>query len=169
MATRTWIIGLGTLTALALTMCSAHPQNNTTETKSVPNNKTPESTKTPDTAGGVSKKDYELAVLTSPDAKVGGTLTTTIILTPAAGLHVNQEYPHKITLSALPPGVECAKTEFKKEDAKKFTEDSAEFEVSCTAKEGGPKEFQGEYRLSVCTDSYCATPKEKLAWKFDVK
>jgi hypothetical protein len=171
MATHTLVIGLA---ALALSACSARPQNNATETKPIPtktaepSNKT-DPAKTPEPAGGVSKKDYELSVSTSADAKIGGALVTTIILTPAAGLHVNQEYPHKITLAALPAGVECAKTEFKKEDAKKFTDESAEFEVSCTAKDGGPKEFQGEYRLSVCTDNYCATPKEKLAWKFDVK
>ena len=173
MVTRTLILGLA---ALALSACSARPQNNATETKPVTNNKAAEPVnktepaKTPDnTAGGVSKKDYELSVSTSTEAKVGGALVTTIRLTPAAGLHVNQEYPHKITLAALPAGVECAKTELKKEDAKKFTEDSAEFEISCTTKESGPKEFQAEYRLSVCTDNYCATPKEKLAWKFDVK
>jgi hypothetical protein len=164
------------LIALTLSACSARPQNNTTETKPVANNKATEPTnktepnQTPNnTVGGVSKKDYELSVSTSTDAKVGGALVTTIRLTPAAGLHVNAEYPHKITLAALPAGVECAKTEFKKEDAKKFTEDSAEFEISCTTKEIGPKEFQAEYRLSVCTDNYCATPKEKLAWRFDVK
>jgi hypothetical protein len=174
MAPRSRIIGLGTLAAITLLMCSARPQNNTTETKPVTNSTATDPTnkvtpKTSDTAGGVSKKDYELLVSTSTDAKVGSNLITTIILTPAAGLHVNQEYPHKITLAALPPNVECAKTEFKKEDAKKFTEERAEFEISCTTKESGPKEFQAEYRLSVCTDNYCATPKEKLAWKFDVK
>jgi hypothetical protein len=147
--------------------CSARPQNNATETKAV--KVEPSKTESNSIAGGVSKKDYELSISTSTEPKVGNALVATITLIPGAGLKVNDEFPHKIKLDALPAGVDCPKTELVKADAKTFTHERAEFEISCTAKEAGPKEFQGEYKLSVCTDSYCATPKEKIAWKFDVK
>lgn len=120
-------------------------------------------------AGSSKKKDYDLIVEAPAEGKVGAELKTTIRLVPVGGLHVNQEFPHKLTLDAVPAGVACSKTEFKTADAASFTEDKAEFVLSCTANEAGVKSFAGKYKLSVCTDTYCATPTEALAWSVDVK
>lgn len=115
------------------------------------------------------KREYDLEIDSPIEAKVGGEMKTKIILTPTGNLHINQEFPHKLSLASLPPGVECPKTVFAKEDAATFTEAKAEYTITCTAKEAGVKSFSGEYKLSVCTDNYCATPKEPLAWSVEVK
>jgi hypothetical protein len=157
---------LGTWAALALLVaCSQKPQTKPTPPDGP--NKTETSNNEPI---GSSNKNYGVAVNTSSDPKVGTPFTATVVLTPSGEFHVNKDFPHSIKLGDLPTGVECQKTELKTEDAKKMDDARAEFEISCTAKEAGAKEFSALYKLGVCTENgYCQSPKEKLAWKVDVK
>src|SRR5262245_14718841 len=73
-------------------------------------------------AGGVSKEDYQLTITAPEEAKIGQEIKAVVTLIPVGGLHVNMEYPHKLTVAAVPSGVDCPKVELKKEDAAKFEE-----------------------------------------------
>lgn len=164
---------------LGLSACSASSTG--TSTASTPQSAPPEEKETPAAVeplpvqGASSTREYEILVDAPKEAKVGEPVNVVVTLTPAAGLKVNEEFPHKLTLSNVPDGVECPKTELRagagegKVDAEKFAPELASFVLVCTPNEAGPKEFSGEYRFSVCNDSLCATPKVPLAWKIDVK
>jgi hypothetical protein len=119
---------------------------------------------------GPAPKRYELSVAAPPAARVGEVMKTTVTVTPTGGFHINrkEDVPYAFALKAVPPGVECPKTELGRGDAK--LEDAlAELVVSCTANEPGKKEFRGEYRFSVCTDSLCLTPTEAVSWTTEVE
>jgi hypothetical protein len=120
---------------------------------------------------GPAPKRYELAVAAPAAARVGEVMRATVTLTPTGGFHINrkEDVPYSFALKAVPPGVECPKTELKREDAAKLEDALAELVVSCTASEPGKKEFRGEYRFSVCTDSLCLTPTEAVSWTTEVE
>jgi hypothetical protein len=124
---------------------------------------------------GSSKSEYELLVEAPPTAKQGEEFSVKVTLRPAAGLKINDEYPHKLKVTGLPTSTNCSKDTLVagggegKKDAELFEKDQTTFLVRCTAAEKGSKEFSGEYRFSVCRDNYCATPKEQLAWKVEVQ
>ena len=113
--------------------------------------------------------EYKLDVKAPASAKKGEKAVTKLHIEGTSDFHVNQEYPVKISITA-PAGVTLAKATLKKEDAAKFAEGGADFDIAFTADSTGKKDFTGEAKFAVCKGKEACKPvTEKLAFSVDVK
>lgn len=111
----------------------------------------------------------KLAIESPADAKAGTETIAKIKVTPAAGYHVNTEFPTKLTLTA-PEGVTLAKSELKaggmdkgKGDADVFEEQSLELGIKLTAAKSGSYTINGTFKFAVCDKDSCRPKKETIA------
>ena len=111
---------------------------------------------------------FVVEVTPPADAKVGVETKAKVVLKPVAPYHVNKDFPTQLTVTP-PAGVEVAKAKQKPEDAAKFEEAGAEFEVAFTPREAGDKRFEAAFKFAVCTTETCDPKSEKLAWTVAVK
>jgi hypothetical protein len=111
---------------------------------------------------------FVVEVAPPASAKVGEATTARVILRPVAPYHVNLEFPTQLTVTP-PAGVELAKAKQKPQDAAKFAEEGAVFEVAFTPREAGDKKFEAAFKFAVCTTETCDPKSEKLAWTVAVK
>lgn len=102
------------------------------------------------------------------EVAAGGDGVVTINLTPKTGWKINQEFPTKLAIKA-PEGVKIGKESQAAGDAAKFSEKVAVFKVDFHADSAGAKEFAGDFRFAVCTDTTCDPKKTTLAWSLNVK
>ncbi len=86
-------------------------------------------------------------------AKAGQPATASVVIKPAAGFHMNKEFPTSLKLKP-PEGVTVAKASLNKGDAK-LDEQEARFEVVATAATAGRKEIPGDLRFAVCSSTSC--------------
>jgi hypothetical protein len=111
---------------------------------------------------------FVVEVTPPADAKVGVATSAKVVLKPVAPYHVNKEFPTQLVVTP-PAGVEVAKAKQKPEDAARFEEAGAEFEVAFTPREAGDKRFEAAFKFAVCTTETCDPKSEKLAWTVPVK
>jgi hypothetical protein len=113
-------------------------------------------------------EDFDLSI-NAPAAKAKAKGVAKIKIEPKGKVHMNLEYPTKLTIAA-PSGVTVEKGKQTSKDAIKFDKNSAEFEVAFTADSPGQKSFTGELKFAVCEEqTSCHPHSEKLSFKVDVK
>jgi hypothetical protein len=102
-------------------------------------------------------------------AKVGkGTdATVTLEIVPKPGWKLNKEFPTKLTINE-PAGVKIKKKEQGVADAVAFAEKSGRWNVEFQADSTGAKDFTGQIKFAVCTETSCDPKKEQLAWNVAV-
>lgn len=105
----------------------------------------------------------EEATLTvgSAEGAAGSEATAAIKVVPAAGYHVSQEFPMKLTLTP-PAGVKLAKTELAKADADQFSEQMLALSVKATAEKPGSYEIKGCFKVGVCDKDSCHPKKQPI-------
>ncbi len=118
-------------------------------------------------AAALGTKPYTLSV-DKVAAKRGQAAVTQVVIRPAAGYHVNVDYPVALKL-VLPGGVTAAKSDLKKADAKVFTEKEGRFEVALTSSEAGPKAITGQLAFAVCTATTCEPQKVPITIEMSVQ
>lgn len=100
-------------------------------------------------------------------AKKGVSTVAKVVITPAAGYHMNEQFP--VSLKLTPPAaVSVPKPVLKKEDAK-ASEKELSFEVAMTPGAAGKLTIPGDLRFAVCTESTCDPQKTTVAIVLDVK
>ena len=120
------------------------------------------------TSTAFAANEYKLDVK-APSAKKGEKAVAKLHIEGTGDFHVNQEYPVKISVTA-PAGVTLTKATLKKEDAVKFEEKGADFDIAFTSTDSGKKDFTGEAKFAVCKGKEACKPvTEKLAFSVDVK
>lgn len=105
----------------------------------------------------------------APPAKKGQKSVAKVKITPAAGYHMNKEYPTSLVLSTVPAGVSVDKMKQTMKDAAKWEESEGEFDVAYTASEPGKKTVSGEIRFAVCSANTCDPKKSNVSFEIDVK
>jgi hypothetical protein len=105
----------------------------------------------------------------APPAKKGQKSVAKIKITPAAGYHMNKEYPTSLVLSGVPAGVTLDKTKYVAKDAARWEEAGGEFDVAYTAAEAGKKMVTGEIKFAVCSANTCDPKKSNVSFQIDVK
>ena len=117
-------------------------------------------------AGAVGDKPYTLT-LNKVSAQKGQPATATVLIKPAAGYHINKDFP--TTLKLTPPAdVKLDKAQLAKEDAT-LSEKEGSFQVKLTASAAGSKKIPGELRFAVCTDTTCDPQKTAVTLEVEVK
>ena len=102
------------------------------------------------------------------DASAGKGATSVIEVSPAAGYHMNKEFPARLRVTP-PTGVTVAKPDLSKEDAE-LNETMLRFSVAFNAAAAGKVTLAGLGDFSVCNDTTCKLIRdEKLSWDVDVK
>jgi hypothetical protein len=105
----------------------------------------------------------------APPAKKGQKAVAKVRITPAAGYHMNKEYPTSLVLSSVPAGVLVDKMKMTAKDAAKWEEAEGEFDVAYTANEAGKKTVSGEIKFAVCSANTCDPKKSNVSFEIDVK
>ncbi len=100
-------------------------------------------------------------------AKKGQPATATVLIRPAAGYHVNKDFPTSLKLK-LPAGVTAQKSEMNKADAQ-LSEQQGSFQVVLTSAEAGKKTVPGDLKFAVCTDTTCDPQKSPVSIEMEVK
>lgn len=116
--------------------------------------------------GATGAKPYTVTVA-RVEARKGQPATASVRIKPAAGWHVNKEFPASLKLK-LPAGVTAQKTELGKADAV-LSEQEGRFDVVLTSAETGKKAVPGDLRFAVCTDTTCDPQKSQVTIEMDVK
>lgn len=121
-------------------------------------------------AGGprVEGKGFIVEVKPPAEAAAGGEHAAQVVLTPTKGYHLNKEFPTLLKVTP-PTGAECPKLEQRVSDAAKFEEQTAQFDVKCTAAGAGELKYEATFKFAVCTETTCDPKTEKLAWNVSVK
>lgn len=118
--------------------------------------------------GGEGEDRYTLQVEPPSAAKAGEPGVVKVKVLPKAPWHMNLDYPTKLTVEA-PTGVELAKAEQKKADAKALTDETCEFDVAFTAADAGDKSFTGKFKFAICQDEACSPVQEDIEFQVAVK
>lgn len=116
----------------------------------------------------VEGKGFVVEVAPPAEAAAGAEHAAQVVLTPTAGYHLNKEFPTLLKVTA-PSGAACPKAEQKAADASKFEEQTATFDVKCTAAAAGDLKYEATFKFAVCTETTCDPKTEKLAWNVTVK
>jgi len=105
----------------------------------------------------------------APGAAVAGQPATSVIeVRPAAGFHMNLEFPARLRVTP-PAGVTVTKPDLSKDDAE-LTEAHLRFSVAFNVAAAGKATLAGLGDFSVCNDTTCKLIRdEKLSWDVDVK
>ena len=156
------------LSSLVFVVAAATACNTTPEARA--ENASPARTEPAKAAPGAKAEGQGYVVEVTPPAavKLGEVATAKVTLKPVAPYHVNKEFPTQLTVTP-PAGVDLVKAKQKPEDAAKFEEEGAVFEVAFTPKEAGDKRFEAAFKFAVCTTETCDPKSEKLAWTVAVK
>ena len=117
-------------------------------------------------AGAVSGMPYTLTIAKVSAVK-GQPATAQVVIKPAAGYHINKDFPTSLKLNP-PAGVTLAKAELKKADAK-LSETEGSFAVTLTAANAGAQKIPGELRFAVCTETTCDPQRSSVNIELDVK
>ena len=113
-------------------------------------------------ASEASPSNYQVAVETPKNTKVGQAATAVVRVVPKHPWKVNTRYPIRLRLQP-PAGVDVAKVELVAADAQ-VSEKEAKFELGFTLKEAGAKTVNGELKFSVCVADKCDIKKEAVSW-----
>jgi hypothetical protein len=105
----------------------------------------------------------------APPAKKGQKTVANVKITPAAGYHMNKEYPTSLVLNSVPAGVMVDKMKWTMKDAAKWEETEGEFDIAYTAADAGKKTVSGEIKFAVCSANTCDPKKSNVSFEIDVK
>ena len=108
-------------------------------------------------------KPYTIEAVAPATVEVGKAASVRLTFTPKAPYHTSLDFPTRLNASAtgeivLPNAVQ------KRSDAKSWTAERGEFEISFTAKKAGPFQLHAELRSAVCSKATCIPLREKLVW-----
>ena len=117
-------------------------------------------------AGALIGKPYTLAIA-KVSAKKGQPATTQIVITAAAGYHLNTDFPTSIKFSP-PAGVTATAAKLDYDKANKSPQ-TGSLAVTLASTEAGKKQVAGELRFAVCTDTTCDPQRSPLTIDLDVK
>ena len=105
----------------------------------------------------------------SAEVKPGAEATVSLKVTPAAGFHVNTDFPIKLTLEAPPAGVTLAKAELvaggkdkAQGDASALSEKTIAFDVKATPAAAGSYEIKGMFKFGVCDEQSCHAKRQPV-------
>jgi len=111
----------------------------------------------------VERDAYALAAKPTK-AKVGEHAALHVELKAKNGFHVNAEYPHKLSVDAVPAGLRIEKTELARGDAS-LDDGSLRFDVDAVAEKPGRYSVQAKLKTSVCDEKHCILKSEKVTLK----
>lgn len=117
-------------------------------------------------AGAVAGLPYTVTIAKVSAVK-GQPATAQVVIKPAAGYHMNKDFPTSLKLSP-PAGVTLAKAQLNKADAK-LSDNEGSFDVTLTAANAGAQKVPGELRFAVCTETTCDPQKSAVAIELEVK
>ncbi len=108
--------------------------------------------------------EREAFTITIKDAKAkAGTEALVLVTVKAKGkFHLNQEYPHKLTVEEVPAGLKLEKMELRKADAA-LDEHTLSFKMVATPEKPGKYSLTAVLKTSVCDDKQCILRSEKIA------
>ena len=106
--------------------------------------------------------------VTAPPAGVGAEVAARLTLKAVDGYKVNKEFPYSLSVNP-PTGVEVVKAQQSVEDAIKFEDLEAAWDVKFTPQAAGDKKFAATFRFAVCTETSCDPKTAELAWDVAVK
>ncbi len=95
-------------------------------------------------------------------AKAGTEAPVTVTVKTKGKYHVNQEYPHKLTIDEVPEGLTIEKTELRKADAA-LDEHTLSFKLVAKPVKPGKYHVSATLKTSVCDDKECILRSEKFA------
>lgn len=120
-------------------------------------------------AGPVAEtKSYRLAAEPANEYAEGELGHFAITLTGRGEWHINQEFGTEVLLTA-PDGVELPSATIAQEEAAKFGEDEARFDVPFTPGAAGEHRVGAEVKFAMCTPETCVPKTQKLAVLLPVK
>jgi len=128
----------------------------------------PGGTATPTSGGGAAdnpqfhlQPDEGTLTIDKLQVKAGSETTASVKVDPAAGYHVNTDYPTSLKLEA-PADIKLDKIDLAKADAKSFTEKLLQFDVKATAAKPGTYEIKGTFKFAVCQADSCHPKKQPI-------
>ena len=155
------------LAAGSLAACQSSPAPSAPAPASVAASAAPTTTSAAPASQAATAQPYTVRIVAG-DAKAGQPGKSTIEVTPAAGFHMNLEFPVRLRVTP-PTGLTLGKADLSKEDAE-LSEAALRFSVPFTAAAAGKVSLEALGDFSVCNDTTCKLIRdEKLAWDVDVK
>ena len=102
-------------------------------------------------------------------AKKGQPATTQVVITAAAGYHLNTDFPTALKLNP-PAGVTAtaAKLDYDKSNPQ-VPPKTGSLAVTLASTEAGQKQVPGELRFAVCTETTCDPQRSQVTIDLDVK
>ncbi len=116
--------------------------------------------------GAVAGKPYTLTAAAVSGA-TGQPVKAQVVIKPAAGYHMNEEFPTSLKLSPT-QGVTYAKAQLSKADAA-MSKSECRFDVVLTGAEAGKKTVMGNLSFAVCTETTCDPQKATVTIDLTVK
>ena len=116
--------------------------------------------------GAVAGKPYVVTVAPVSGAK-GQPVKAQVVIRPAAGYHMNEEFPTTLKLSPT-AGVAFSKAALAKQDAV-MSKQECRFDVQMTGSEAGKKSVTGSLSFAVCTETTCDPQKTSVTIELTVK
>jgi len=110
---------------------------------------------------------YDLSIK-APAAKAKEKATATVTVKAKGAMHVNVDYPTKLTLTA-PEGVKLEKEKILGKEAAKFDKEELKFDVAFTTDSAGKKTINGELKFAVCDANTCNPKTEKISIEVEAK
>jgi len=112
--------------------------------------------------------NYKLDVKVPDSATKGKPAVVRVHVEGTNGSVVNVDYPVQLVITP-PAGVQVAKATMTKADATKFATGGADFDVTFTSADAGPKAFTGELKFAVAKGKDTTPATEKVAFSVTVK
>ena len=116
--------------------------------------------------GAVAGKPYVVTVAPVSGMK-GQPVKAQVVIRPAAGYHMNEEFPTTLKLSPT-AGVAFSKAALAKQDAV-MSKQECRFDVQMTGSEAGKKSVTGNLSFAVCTETTCDPQKTPVTIELTVK
>jgi hypothetical protein len=151
-----------TLLALAVSAISAVACNR----DAVANQGTEKPVATPEPQAATAAKaqfdeaTFNLSIAPRTAVAKGQSGEVVVVLTAKPPFHVNQEYPHRLKVTAT-RGLTTPSTTIQRDPAK-VTPPRLELVVPVTLAQDGPHGLDGEMSFSLCTDEKCLMEKRQL-------
>lgn len=111
---------------------------------------------------------FDVKVDAPKQAAKGKRASAKITIAPAAGWHMNLDYPTKLEMAET-RGVSYAKAKQTKADATRLDADGAGFEIAFTPSSKGKKELTGKLKFAVCKEDQCAPKSVPVKVTLNVK
>ena len=118
-------------------------------------------------AGAVAGMPYTLTIAKVSAVK-GKPATAQVVIKPAAGYHINKDFPTSLKLTP-PAGLTLASANLAKADARKLDDEHCEFAVKVTPSATGEHAVTGQLKFAVCQDEACSPVTRDVEIRVAVK